>query len=176
MPELFGTAQSYVYTLAVGIVILLVGFALGLLAKKFLHRLLKEIGLNKVMNKVNIPYDIESIVSHIAASLIYLITIVFFLNRLGITSIVLYLIVGAVLMLVILTFIVGLKDVIPNFVAWIILQHQGKVKDGYSVNVREIEGVVEKIRYLETEIKTPKGDILYVPNSLFLKSKVWVRK
>ncbi len=173
--NLFGVAWSYVIKIAVSIVILLGGFALGVLAKKVLQRLLKEIGLNNILNRININHNVEAIVSYVISGLIYLIFIVIFLNYLGITSIVLYIIIGALLMLVILTFIVGLKDVIPNFVAWIILQRQEKIKEGYSVNVREIEGVVEKIGYLETEIKTPSGDILYVPNSLFLKSKTCVK-
>ena len=42
--------------------------------------------------------------------------------------------------------------------------------------VKEISGIIEKTGYLETEIKTENGDILYVPNSLFLKSKYRLRK
>jgi len=44
------------------------------------------------------------------------------------------------------------------------------------VEVREIAGKVEKVGYLETEIRTDSGDILYVPNSLFLKSKFKIKK
>ena len=170
------TAQSYFYTIAVGIAILLIGFAIGILVKKFLHRLLKEIGLNKVFSKVGVTYNLETVISSIASYVIYLFTIVIFLDKLGIKSVVLYLFVGGVLMLLILTFLVGLKDVIPNFVAWIFIQRKGKVQEGHHVNVREIAGVVEKVGYLETEIKTEMGDILYVPNSLFLKSKLRVKK
>ena len=46
-----GTAQSYFYTIVVGIVILLAGFGLGILAQKLLYKLLQEIGLNKIMNQ-----------------------------------------------------------------------------------------------------------------------------
>jgi small-conductance mechanosensitive channel len=88
----------------------------------------------------------------------------------------LYIVVGAILMLIILTFLVGLKDIIPNFMAWIILQRKKNIRVGTRIEVKNINGHVEKIGYLETEIKTDQGDILYVPNSLFLKSKVWVRK
>jgi small conductance mechanosensitive channel len=173
--DIFGIAKSYIYTIAVGVVILLVGFALGILTKKILHRVLKEVGLNKIMGKVGVRTNLESVVSHIVSGLIYLVTIVFFLNQLGITSIVLYIVVGAILMLAILTFLVGLKDVIPNFVAWILLQRKSRIVEGHRVSVREISGRVEKVGYLETEIKTDNGDILYVPNSLFIKSKFWVK-
>ena len=79
-------------------------------------------------------------------------------------------------MLLILTFLVGLKDIIPNFVAWVVIQKRELIREGRKIEVREISGVVEKIGYLETEIKTENGDTLYVPNSLFLKSKTRVKK
>lgn len=170
-----GAAQSYFYTIIIGIVILLVGFGLGILAKKVIHKILKEVALNRVFSKVGFTADLESILSNIVSFFIYLITIVFFLNQLGIASIVLYLIVGAILMLFILTVLVGLKDVIPNFFAWILIQRKGKIKEGYTVNVKEVYGKVEKVGYLETEIKTENGDHLYVPNKLFIKSKVKVK-
>jgi small conductance mechanosensitive channel len=172
---LVGIVQSYFYQVVLGIVILLIGFGLGILVKKFLYRVLKEVEINKLMRKVGITLNVEKSVSSLASYLIYLITIVFFLDQLGITSIVLYLVVGAILMLLILTFLVGLKDVIPNFVAWLILQKRGRVYVGKRVSVKEISGVVEKVGYLETEIKTEGGDTLYVPNSLFMKSKFWLR-
>ena len=174
--EIIEIAQSYVYTIVVGIIILLVGFGIGILAKKIAHKVLKELELNKVMGKVGITYNLEGSVSSILSYVIYLFTVVIFLDQLGLKSIVLYLIVGAVLMLVILTFLVGLKDIIPNFVGWLYIQKKDKLKVGHKVEVKEIAGRIEKIGYLETEIKTDADDILYVPNSLFMKSKFKLRK
>jgi small conductance mechanosensitive channel len=126
------------------------------------------------MNQVGVRYNLEELISSIVSYVIYLFTIILFLDKLGIRSIVLYLLVGAILMLIILTFLVGLKDIIPNFVAWLILQKKEKIKEGKYVKIKNISGRVERVGFLETEIKTESGDILYVPNSLFLKSKYWV--
>ncbi|HLD79116.1 MAG TPA: mechanosensitive ion channel domain-containing protein [Candidatus Nanoarchaeia archaeon] len=170
------TTKSYISLIVEGVIILLVGFGLGILAQKLLSKILKEIELNHIMGKVGITYNLERWISAIVSYVVYLVFIVFFLDHLGIRSIVLYLILGAVLMLLILTFIVGLKDVIPNLVAWLVLQKDEKITVGRTVEVREIAGRVEKIGYLETEIKTEHGDTLYVPNTLFLKSKLKVKK
>ncbi|HLD39548.1 MAG TPA: mechanosensitive ion channel domain-containing protein [Candidatus Nanoarchaeia archaeon] len=170
------TTESYFSLIVEGVIILIVGFALGILAQKLLSKILKEVELNHIMGKVGITHNLEKWISLIVSYVIYLVFIVFFLNRLGITSIVLYLIVGAILMLLILTFIVGLKDVIPNLVAWIILHKDERITVGRRVEVKEISGRVEKIGYLETEIITEYGDTLYVPNTLFLKSKFKVKK
>lgn len=176
VPEAIETAQSYFYDVTLGIAILFIGFALSIIVKKVVFKILKGAELNKVVIKVGIRHDLEKWISSLAAFIIYLITIVFFLNYLHITSVVLYLIIGAVLMLLILTFIVGLKDILPNFVAWVIIQKRELVHEGRKIEVKEISGIVEKVGYLETEIKTENGDTLYVPNALFLKSKMRVKK
>ena len=169
--EIVKTAQSYFYTITVGIVILLVGFSLGILAKKLLQKLLKEIELNKIMSRVGATMDLEKWISSIVSYIIYLVTVVFFLDQFNIVPIVVYILIGAVLMLIILTSLVGLKDIIPNFIGWLVIQKKSKIKEGRKIEIREICGTVEKVGFLETEIKTENGDILYVPNSLFLKSK-----
>ena len=172
----FGIIKAYASDIIMGIIILLVGFGIGILVKRILQRVLKEVGLNKIMRRVNIGTDLERWVSSIVSYVIYLVTLVIFLDQLGLKSVVLYLVVGAVLMLIILTSLVGLKDVIPNFVAWVIIQKRGNIQEDRWIDIKEISGYVLKIGYLETEIKTDKGDILYVPNSLFLKSKFKLRK
>ncbi len=168
----FWTAiESYFYTILVGVVILIAGLALGILAKKLLQRFLHEIELNRILTRVGITTNAERWLSSIVSYVIYLLAFIAFLEELGIKSIVLYLFAGAVLMLVVLTFLVGLKDVIPNFIGWLYLQKKGSIREGRNIEVKEISGTIERIGYLETEIKTERGDILYVPNSLFLKSK-----
>ena len=174
--EVFSTAESLFTTLAISIVVLLVGFCLGILVRKIVYKILQRVELNSVLLKAGITQDMERMISLVVAFVIYLVTFVIFLNQLGITSVVVYLVVGAILMLIVLTFVVGLKDLIPNVVAWVVLMRRGKIKIGSRVEIREIKGVVERIGLFETEIKTDQGDVLYVPNSLFVKQKLWVRE
>ncbi len=174
--EVFTTAESILYKIIISIIVLLVGLCLGILVKKVVFKILQQVELNSTLSKAGITYNMERIISLVVAFVIYLITFVIFLNQLGITSIVVYFIVGAILMLIVLTFVVGLKDVIPNMVAWVAIVKRGKIKVGSKIEVREIKGIVEHIGLLETEIKTEKGDILFVPNSLFVKQKMWLKE
>ena len=176
MINILKTIESYAYNIIISIVILLAGFGMGMIVKKILQRILKELELNKIMAKVNVTYDLEKIISNIVSYVIYLFTIVLVLDQLGLKSVVLYLLVGAILMLIILTSLVGLKDVIPNFIGWLLIQKRNNIKEGYRIDIKEIYGVVERIGYLETEIRTERGDLLYVPNSLFMKSKFRIKK
>lgn len=174
--EIVEFISSSLYDIIVGVIILLVGFGAGLLVRKILGRVLHEIGLNGILAKANINANVENGAGTLAAMIIYLITIVLFLDKLGIRSIVMYLILGAVLMLIILTLLVSLKDILPNLIGWLALQKQGHIREGHHVEIKEIAGKVLHVGYLETEIKTERGDCLYVPNALFLKSRFKVRK
>jgi len=90
------TAKSYGYLIVEGIVILLVGFGLGILTQKILSKVLRKIELNHIMSKVGITYNLERWISIIVSYVIYLVGIVLFLDLLGIAPYVLYLILGAV--------------------------------------------------------------------------------
>ncbi len=171
------SVKEYLDNIIGAVVILLLGLGLGVLVKKMLLRLLKEIELNRIMARVDVTYNLERGIATFSSYLIYLVTFVLFLDLLKIKSVVLYLVVGAILMVVVLTCIVGLKDIVPNLIGWFYLQRKSPIiKEGKYLEIKEISGIVERIGYLETEISTEKGDVLYVPNALFLKSKFQLRK
>ena len=162
--------QEYFYDIVIGIVILLAGLGVGTLVKKIVRAALYQIGFNSIAKRVGIKSDIERWAGSIIALVIYIISIVFFLDRLGIRSVVVYLMIGGVLTIFALTVIVGIKDVIPNAVAGIYFKKK-KLKVGKKIKVSNIVGVIESVGYLKTKIKTRKGDLLHVPNHLFLKKQ-----
>lgn len=165
------TAGSLLNQVMIGIVILIAGLALGLLVKKVTFRILQEIKLNKMMSGLRFTYNSEYWISSLLSYIIYLFSIIFFLDQLGIKSIVIYLAITGILVLVLLTFMVGLKDALPNFRGWMYIRRTKAVREKKPVELPQVSGIVQHIGYLETEIKTKRGDMLYVPNSLFFKNK-----
>ncbi len=175
MNEVLKAVEFHFYKIIVAVVILLVGLTIGLLVKRILNKILHEIELDKIVKRLGKSYSLEKRISDLAAYLIYFITLVIFLNQLGIASIVLYILVGAVLLLLGATFLLGIKDFIPNLVAGLMIYKKGYWKKGKKIKIDEIEGKIEKIGLVEMEIKTKKGDKIYLPNSLLIKSKVWLK-
>jgi len=165
--QLAQSAQFYVYNILIGVAILLIGFSLGFLSKKLFHRLFTEIKLNQILRKINFNQDVESALSWLIALSIYTITIILFLDRWGLKSYALYFILGAMIILVTLIVLVGIKDAIPNFRGWIALKKKG-IKVGGRIEFQEIKGKVETVNYFITKVRTERGDLLYFPNSLFL--------
>jgi small conductance mechanosensitive channel len=158
------------------IVILLIGLIIGIIVKKLLRRILHEIELDKTVKRLGKDYSLEKRISSLAAYFIYFVALVWSLNQLEIAPVVLYILVGTVLLLLGATFLMGIKDFIPNLIAGIVIHRKGRWKEGKKIKVKGIEGKIEKIGLLEMEIRTEKGDKIYLPNSLLVKSKVWLRK
>ena len=119
---------------------------------------------------------LEHTISTLIAYLIYFIAIVMALNHLGLTAVALYIIVGGAVVLVIIATVLGIKDFIPNMIAGIFIYRKGLFKEGQTIIVKNVEGKVRRVSIVETELETKKGDLIYVPNSLLVKSTLMVRK
>lgn len=162
-------AGSLLNQVAIGIVILIAGLALGLLVKKITFRILQEFEVDRIMNTLGFAYNTEWWISSLLSYAIYIVTAILFLDQLGIRLAVMYALVAGILLLAILTVVVGLKDILPNFRGWIYLRRQKLLRTGHQIKLPEVAGIVQRIGYLETEIKTRKGEVLHLPNALFRK-------
>lgn len=158
------------------IVVLLIGLIIGLIVKKLLKKILHEIELDQIVKKLGKAYDLEKRISNLASYLIYFLFFVWALRLLGITSVILYILGGVILLLLGATFLLGVKDFIPNLVAGIVIYRKNYWKKGKKIKINGMEGKIDKLGLLEMEIKTKKGDKIYVPNSLLIKSKVWLKE
>ena len=165
------TVQSIVYSLSITIILLLAGLGLVTLIKRFLHRLIIELKLNELFKKRGFHYDVEGSITLIISLAVYITFIIIFLNYLKITYTLLYIFLGILLILILLTSIVGIKDILPNLLAMLLLRGKSKIKVGMNIKIHEICGVVEKVGYFETRFKTKDGDSLLIPNHIMFKSK-----
>lgn len=66
----------------------------------------------------------------------------------------------------------GLQNVVSNFVAGIVLLIERPIKPGDRVIIGDVEGFVEKVRVLATQIKTLQFSDLIVPNSEMISKQV----
>jgi len=75
----------------------------------------------------------------------------------------------------ILTFIIGfaLKDIGENFLSGIILAFKSPFKIDDLIEVNQIIGFVKDINIRETQIKTPDGKDVFIPNAIILKNPLF---
>ncbi len=159
--------------LVVAVIIILIGLIAGKLLGKLIHKTLHEVELNKILKKAaGIKISVEEIISTFITYFIYFIFIVMALNQLGLTTVVLHMISGAILIIIIISILLSIKDFIPNMFAGFFIHQKRFIKEGDIIQVDNTKGKVIHINLVETKIETKQGDIIYIPNSLLTKKTI----
>jgi len=155
------------------VVVLLIGIILGKIAGKLLKRILHEVELDVILKKASgIDMGLEKILSGFTTYFIYFIAIIMALNQLNITTTVLQMISGAVIIIIIISIVLAIKDFIPNMFAGIYIYRNRFIKEGETIKVKGIEGKIVKINLVETKIETKGKDVVYIPNSALTKTEI----
>jgi small-conductance mechanosensitive channel len=161
----------------VAIIILLIGFIIGKLLGKIIQRALHEIELNNLLQRATgIKISLEEIISSFITYFIYFITVIMALSQIGLTTTVLNMISAAIIVIIILSVFLGIKDFVPNMIAGIFIHQKRFINKGDRIKVKDIEGKIIHINLVETRIETKQKDIIYIPNSMLTKSEVTVIK
>ncbi|MBW2985927.1 mechanosensitive ion channel family protein [Candidatus Woesearchaeota archaeon] len=169
----FGPVINNIIT---AIIILLIGFIIAKFLGRLVQRVLHEAELDNLLKKAGTKVSFELALSHITEYFIYFMTIIFALNQLGITTFVLYIIAIAAICVLAVSVFLGLRDFIPNFMAGWYIYRKDLIKEGKNVKINGVQGKVIQLSLLDTRIKTKKGDLIYMPNSIVIKSKIIQKK
>lgn len=165
-------ASLYLDILA-AIIILLVGFILAKLFGKVIQRVLHEIEVDNILKKATrIDVKFESWAGTFVTYFMYFITIIMALNQLNITTTVLQMLSGAVIIIFIISVVLAIKDFVPNTFAGFYIYRNKFIEEGETIRVKGIEGKVIHINLVETKIETKDGDVVYIPNSVLTKTEV----
>jgi small-conductance mechanosensitive channel len=156
------------------VMILLGGFILGKLLEKFLYKILKEVELNKTLKDAGIKINADKILSTIASYLVYLMSFLASLEQLGLANTVITVLSMLIILVFLISFYLGVRDFIPNFSAGFYLFSRDSIKEGDNVEIDNIKGELIGFDLLQVRIKTKSGDIIHIPNSTAVKSKITV--
>ena len=163
--------QPLLTNIVAALIVLLVGFILGRLAGKLIYKVLHELELNNLLKKaLGVKVALEEVISGFINYFIYFIAVIMALDQLGLKTQILNILSAAVILLVVLSFFLSIKDFIPNVIAGIFLHQRGSLKEGHYVKFRDVQGRIIHINLVETKIETDDNDILFVPNSLLTKN------
>jgi len=165
--------SSFFTKFVVAVIILLIGFIVGKLIGRLVYKFLHSVELNAQLKKLaGVKVGLEEILEAFTTYFIYFVTIVTVLQQLGLATTVLNMIAGGVIVIIILSTLLGVKDFIPNAVAGFIIQKKGFIKVGEVIKVKGMQGKVVKINLVETKIETEGQDIIFIPNSVLTKTEV----
>jgi hypothetical protein len=69
-------------------------------------------------------------------------------------------------------FSLGSSSFIANMMAGLSMTYRGAFKQGDRVKIGEVAGTVEDIKLMITRIRTPKNEIVVIPNSTILSTNI----
>jgi small-conductance mechanosensitive channel len=161
------------YKFIVAIVLLLIGFILGKIIGRLIYKFLHSFEINEAFHKMTgVTLKIEEIAETFTTYFIYFVTVVIVLQQIGLVSTILHLIAAGIIILIILSTFLGIKDFIPNAVAGFFIYSRKELKVGQKIKVKGMQGKITEITLLETKIETKEGDVIFIPNSVLNKTEV----
>ena len=166
-------ARPFFTKFVIAIVIILFGFIIGKVAGKLLQRFLHEIELNNFIKKnIKIKIALEEFLAGFVSYAIYFIAVIMALRQAGLATDVLNILGGAIMVIIILSIFLGIKDFVPNFMAGLSIHKRRFIKEGDKIQVSGVKGKVILVSLVETRIETSSGNLIYIPNSLLVKSEI----
>ena len=165
--------SKFYYDILIAVIILLIGFILGKLLSKVIKKVMNSLEVDKITKKATrVDIGLENAFATFTKYFIYFIAIIMALNQLNITTTILQMFSAAILIIVIISIILAIKDFVPNTFAGFYLYRNKFIKEGEVIRVKGIQGTVKHINLVETKIVTDEGDLVYIPNSALTKTEV----
>jgi len=166
------TFSGFMSKIVVSVVIILIGFVVGRIAGRLVQGILHELELNKILEKAGFRISFEEIIGNFVSYFIYFITVIMALNQIGITTMILNIISGGIILIVIISLVLAFKDYIPNMISGIFIHQKRFINVGDTIKVNDLQGKIIHINLVETHIETKDKDIIYIPNSLLTKKSI----
>src|SRR3954467_4096912 len=159
-----GWARDFILLLPnLGVAVaVLVGFwLLAKLARNLLHRLLRRVSHSEQVNRL---LGQTVFLALVAAGFFIA------LGILGLQKTVASLLAGAGIIGLALGF--AFQDIAANFMAGIYLSIEHPFRAGHLVESKDIQGIVKRVHLRWTEIRTPQGQIILVPNKQIFENPI----
>lgn len=162
--KVMGWARDFILllpNLAVAVAVLVGFWLLAKLARNLLHRLLRRVSHSEQVNRVLGQ----------AVFLALVVTGLFIaLGILGLQKTVASLLAGAGIIGLALGF--AFQDIAANFMAGIYLSIEHPFRAGHLIASKDIQGIVKRVHLRWTEIRTPQGQVILVPNKQIFENPI----
>ena len=147
--------------LAVAVAVLIGFWLLAKLARSLLHRLLRRVSHSEQVNRVLG----QTVFLALVATGLFI-----SLGILGLQKTVASLLAGAGILGLALGF--AFQDIATNFMAGIYLSIEHPFRAGHLIESKDIQGVVKRVHLRWTEIRTPQGQVVLVPNKQIFENPI----
>jgi len=167
---------SIMVNFAAALALIIFGVIAGIIIEKLVRRLLHGFELDRVLASTGMKFPLEDFIASIVKYIVYFLGIVMALNELGLSTVLLEILLGMIVVIIVAFIILAFKDFAPNITAGLFIHRKGSIKKGDWLKVNEIEGEVVELDLIETKLKMKSGNIILIPNSFLAKSIIMKKK
>ncbi len=156
--------------------LLIFGIIAGIIIEKLVRRLLNGFELDKVLATAGMKFPLEEFIASIVKYIVYFVGVILALNQLGLSTAILEILLGVIVVLLVAFVILAFKDFIPNITAGFFIHKKGAIRKGDRIKINNIEGEVVEFDLIETKLKLKSGDTMLIPNSYLAKNVIFKKK
>ncbi len=165
--------SSGVVNFMAALLIFFIGFILGKLLGKIIKQVLHHVDLDYFLRKtLGMRISFETIIASFTSYFVYIVSFVMALGQVGLSVAILQMLIGGVIVIIVISVILSIKDFVPNFVAGLMIREKGFINEGDIVQVKDVEGKVLELGIIETILQNRRGDRIFIPNIVFTKNEV----
>jgi small-conductance mechanosensitive channel len=160
--------KPIVSKILVAIIVLLIGFIVGRLAGNILQWVLATLKVNKrIRQALGLQWRAEQLLSGLLSGAIYFVVIIMALTVLGLSQLIVTIFSVGVILLIFALLMLSIKDFVPNYVDGYRVRQ--RLTEGDKIIIDNTSGRVQDMTWTDIKVLTKNGDVLYIPNRLFLK-------
>ena len=167
---------TIIFRIIGAVIITIVGMFIGKTVGKGVRKIIENLDIRKQFKKAGMKFKPELLAENTIKYVIYIGSGIFALNYLGITPIILNIIFVSLILIIILTVFLSLKDFIPNIISGIYVISINKINKGDNITVINVTGKVQEISLTETTLTSEDGNMIMIPNSTIMKSQIIIHK
>lgn len=157
----------------VALIIALLGLILGTVVGKLLQKVLSEIELNRIVRSITgLNMKLEEVIGKGVMFVIYFLFIMWSLQKLGLGSIIIQVLSWIVIIVIVISMILSIKDFLPNLVSGLYIHIKGVIKEKDFIRTRSFSGTIKDIGLVETIIETEAKETMVIPNSTLMKESI----
>lgn len=160
----------------IAVLLILIGYIVANFIFKISIKLLTWLELDKLFRKLGLKVSVSNYISHFLEFVSYLVFLIMALDEIGITAWVLNGLGILIILFVLISLLLTIKDLFPNLYASYNLYQNKQLEPGKKIKCNGIEGKVISINSTETIIEGKNGDLIYVPNSYLINNLITVKK
>ncbi len=152
------------------LLIILFGLLIANIINNLLRKLLRDVEINKIIKEqLKLRFNLSETLSSIVKYLIYAVTFIIVLSKLGIPTRTLQIVFIGIILFFVVFIILAFKDWIPNLVSGFYILRNKNLKIGDRIKINNLQGRIIKINLIETKIETNNKEIIFIPNSSITK-------